>query len=70
MTTPEANLPSTVPPPDPSLILSLEDAREFQTIVREETGATLTLAESSDRLIELETLVRMLLGPYPEDRTG
>jgi hypothetical protein len=47
-----------------------EEVREFQEIVREETGETLTSGEAWNRAIELIALVRMLVAPYPEDREG
>jgi len=47
--------------------LTPDEVREFQALVRSETGITLSGQEAWDRAIELIALVRMLVHPYPED---
>lgn len=59
--------PSTLADPGvPSLILP-EDVQEFQEILRREFGEDVPEVEAWARLSDLVTLVRMLLGPLPED---
>ena len=50
----------------PSLIVP-EDVQEFQEILRRDFGEEVGEVEAWGRLSDLLTLVRMLLGPLPED---
>lgn len=47
-----------------------DEIEEFRRIVREEIGEDLSPAEAWSRAIELIALVRMCLGPIPEDAEG
>jgi hypothetical protein len=59
---------------DPCLLrrsrLAQADAEEFQRILKKEFGEEVALPEAWNRLHDLVTLVRMLLGPLPEDPGG
>ncbi|MBU1947874.1 MAG: hypothetical protein KJ927_04115 [Candidatus Eisenbacteria bacterium] len=50
--------------------LTQEDIAEFRAIARAETGIEMTEGEAWNRAIELIAMVRMLLGPLPEDSEG
>jgi hypothetical protein len=50
----------------PSLIRP-EDVNEFREILRRDFGEEVGEVEAWERLSDLVTLVRMLLGPLPED---
>lgn len=52
----------------PGYSFTPEEIREFQAILREETGVEVPSGEAWNRAIELVALVRMLVAPYPEDR--
>jgi len=47
--------------------LTPEDVSEFQRLVSEATGLTLSAEDEWDRAIELIALVRMLIRPDAED---
>lgn len=49
------------------LPLTPEDIAEFREIVRAETGVLMDEGEAWNRATELIALVRMLIGPMPED---
>jgi hypothetical protein len=54
----------------PTSQLTQDDIAEFRAVIRSETGVELTDGEAWSRAIELVAMVRMLLGPIPEDREG
>jgi len=62
----ESMLATAVDQPQ-SLHLTAADVEEFRAIMQEESGVALTETEAWNRAIELINLVRMLLGPIPED---
>lgn len=47
--------------------LTPADVAQFRSLMQEECGELLTEQEAWDRAIELINLVRMLMGPIPED---
>jgi hypothetical protein len=69
MTDSSSSAAATTDAPDstPTHALSPEDIREFQDLVRHETGVDLSAQEAWDRAIELIALIRMLIRPDPED---
>lgn len=56
-------------PPDVEApgVLTADEIRDFQALVREETGVVMDDAEAWSRATELVALFRMLVGPIPED---
>jgi hypothetical protein len=48
-------------------VLTPPDIREFQQLVQEHCGMSLTETEAWNRATELVALYRMFLGPIPED---
>jgi hypothetical protein len=65
----------TVRPAQPPLLSSVPfvltppDIREFQQIIEEHCGISLSETEAWNRATELVALYRMFLGPIPEDPT-
>jgi hypothetical protein len=59
----ETKLPATEVPG----ALTADEIREFQALVRAETGVVMDDAEAWSRATELVALFRMLAGPIPED---
>lgn len=48
-------------------VLTPSDIREFQRLIQEHCGVSLTETEAWNRATELVALYRMLIGPIPED---
>ncbi len=59
-------------PPDslPHIPISQADVDEFRRLIRESYHVELTEQEAWDRLADLVTVARVILGPLPEDRWG
>ena len=51
----------------PQAGLTLDKAREFQQLMRQECGVELSVEAARTRAAQLIALYRMLMGPIPED---
>jgi hypothetical protein len=61
------SLPTTQSGPLSVTILSADDIAEFQSLLEREAGVRLDTSAAWKRATQLVSLVRMLLGPIPED---
>ena len=52
---------------EPPIALTSADIEEFRSLVESETGVKLDTVAAWNRATELVALVRMLVGPMPED---
>jgi hypothetical protein len=62
-----ASLPFSSRTSGPSGYLRPEDVREFQRLLNEHCGVSLTDTGAWNRATELVALYRMFIGPIPED---
>ena len=60
-------LPTTQSGPLSATILSADDIAEFRSLLEREAGIRLDTSAAWKRATQLVSLVRMLLGPIPED---
>jgi hypothetical protein len=54
-------------PGPPEYVLTTDEIRDFQVLIKEETGVDLPVQEAWNRAIAVIALTRMLIGPMPED---